>query len=78
MMMMRDDDDYGDIDGEVSLPYPTFNIKHANIYMYQIAYLQSPRSRHFINQSISLQQVMSLQDDDDDYDDDDEIYTFIE
>ena len=51
---MRDDDDYGDIDGEVSLPYPPFNIKHANIYMYQIAYLQSPRSRLFINQLISL------------------------
>ena len=32
MMMMRDDDDYGDIDGEVSLPYPPFTINHANIH----------------------------------------------
>ena len=33
MMMMRDDDDYGDIDGEVlSPPYPPFTINHANIH----------------------------------------------
>ena len=34
--MMHDDDDYGTRDGEVSLPYPAFTIKHANIYIANI------------------------------------------
>ena len=38
MIMVHDDDDYGDI------PYQPFTINHANIYMHQIAYLQSFRS----------------------------------
>ena len=70
--MMRDDDDYGDIDGEVSvisIPFIQYQPRQ---------YIHASNRLPPVPQ-ISLQQVMSLQDDDDydnDYDDD-EIYAFI-